>query len=133
MFMNLVKNPVIIAVVAGCIVYAYMAWNRKKENEIRLKKNKKIKEENKYDNIIIPGITAVIVWFISYGYFNHVKATSGIESGQNIGSSAALNVADKQYKIANDSASATRNSFTLVNKTGGISLPTVPDMFVDFQ
>ncbi len=134
MFMNLVKNPVIIAVVAGCIVYAYMAWNRKKENETRLKKNKKIKEENKYDNIIIPGITAVIVWFIAYGYFNHMKSINGgLESPQNIGSAAALNIADKQYKIANDSASATRNSFTLVNKTGGISLPTVPDMFVDFQ
>jgi predicted permease len=38
MFKRLIKNPVIIAVIAGLIVYAYMAWNRKKENEKRLKK-----------------------------------------------------------------------------------------------
>lgn len=125
--MNLVKNPVIIAVVAGLIVYTYMAWQRKKENEKRLKKNKKIKEENKYDNIIIPGIVAVIVWFISYGYFNHVKK-SGIQQNNN-----DLPNVTPQYKLANDSVSENRNSFTLVNKTGGITLPTTQEMLVDFK
>ena len=67
--MKIIKNPVIIAVVAGLIVYTYMSWNRKKENEKRLKKGKKIKSSNKYDNIIIPGVSAVIVWFIAYAYF----------------------------------------------------------------
>ncbi len=127
MFMKLVKNPVIIAIVAGCIAFAYMSWNRKKENEIRLKKNKKIKQENKYDNIIIPAIVAVIVWFIAYGYFNYYsKQQPNVQS-------PGLNKPIEQYKLATDSASATRNSFTLVNKTGGISLPTVPDVFVDFK
>ena len=127
MFMKLVKNPVIIALVAGCIAYAYMAWNRKKENEKRLKKNKKIKEENKYDNIIIPGVVAVIVWFIAYGYFNYYNKQH--PTVQSLG----LNKVGEPYKVASDSPSATRNSFTLVNKTGGISLPTVPDVFVDMK
>jgi hypothetical protein len=127
MFMKLVKNPVIIAIVAGCIAYAYMAWNRKKENEKRLKKNKKVKQENKYDNIIIPGIVAVIVWFIAFGYFNYYnKQHPSVQS-------PGLNNQVEQYKIANDSESATRNSFTLVNKTGGITLPNAPDVFVDFK
>jgi heme/copper-type cytochrome/quinol oxidase subunit 2 len=125
--MNLVKNPVIIAVVAGLIVYTYMAWQRKKENEKRLKKNKKIKEENKYDNIIIPGIVAVIVWFISYGYFNHTKSL-GVQNNNEL-----PNVVTPQYKLANDSMSGNRNSFTLVNKTGGITLPTTQEMLVDFK
>ena len=132
MFMKLVKNPVIIAIVAGCIAFAYMSWNRKKENEKRLKKNKKIKQENKYDNIIIPSIVAVIVWFIAYGYFNYYNKQHSNKQHSNIQSSV-LNKPAEQYKLASESASATRNSFTLVNKTGGISLPRVPDVFVDFK
>ncbi len=125
MFKRLIKNPVIIAVVAGLIVYAYMAWNRKKENEKRLKKGKKVKEENKYDNIIIPGVTAVIVWFIAYGYFNSRPGENQLQLNQE--------VATPQFKLAKESASNSdvRRSFTLVNKTGGISLPTAPDMFID--
>ncbi len=125
MFKRLIKNPVIIAVVAGLIVYAYMAWNRKKENEKRLKKGKKVKEENKYDNIIIPGVTAVIVWFIAYGYFNSRPGENQLQNNQEVGT--------PQFKLAKESASNSdiRRSFTLVNKTGGISLPTAPDMFMD--
>ena len=104
-----------------------MSWNRKKENEKRLKKNKKVKQENKYDNIVIPSIVALIVWFIAYGYFNYYNKQ------QPVVQSPGLNKPAEQYKLASDSASATRNSFTLVNKTGGISLPTVPDVFVDFK
>ena len=125
MFKRLIKNPVIIAVVAGLIVYAYMAWNRKQENEKRLKKGKKVKEENKYDNIIIPGVTAVIVWFIAYGYFNSRPGANQPQINQELGT--------PQFRLAKESASNSdvRRSFTLVNKTGGISLPTAPDMFMD--
>jgi hypothetical protein len=127
MFKRLIKNPVIIAVVAGVLVYAYMAWNKKQENEKRLKRGKKIKEENKYDNIIIPGVTAVIVWFIAYGYFNNNKSSGDIQIEGN------QEISPPQFRLAKESASNSdiRRSFTLVNKTGGISLPTVPDMFVD--
>jgi hypothetical protein len=123
MFKRLIKNPVILAVIAGVIVYTYMAWNKKQEDEKRLKKGKKIKSQNKYNNIIIPGVTAIIVWFIAYGYFNNKKTSSEVSLPQ---------VSNPQYKIANDTASASdvRRSFTLVNKTGGISLPTLPEMFI---
>ena len=124
MFERLIKNPVILAIVAGVIVYTYMAWNKKQEDEKRLKKGKKIKPENKYNNIIIPGVTAIIVWFIAYGYFNNKKSATDVSLAQ---------VSNPQYRLAKDTASASdvRRSFTLVNKTGGISLPTVPDMFVE--
>ena len=124
MFERLIKNPVILAVIAGVIVYTYMAWNKKQEDEKRLKKGKKVKPENKYNNIIIPGVTAIIVWFIAYGYFNNKKSLTEVNLAQ---------VSNPQYRLARDSGSASdvRRSFTLVNKTGGISLPTVPDMFVE--
>ena len=124
MFERLIKNPVILAVVAGVIVYTYMAWNKKQEDEKRLKKGKKIKPENKYNNIIIPGVTAIIVWFIAYGYFNNKKSLTEVSLAQ---------VSNPQYRLARDTGSASdvRRSFTLVNKTGGISLPSAPDMFVE--
>jgi heme/copper-type cytochrome/quinol oxidase subunit 2 len=127
MFERLVKNPVVLAVVAGVIVYAYMAWNKKQEDEKRLKKGKKIREENKYNNIIIPGVTAVIVWFIAYGYFNNVTIGKPVEE---VTPTKLIN--PLQYRVARESPSSSdkRRSFTLVNKTGGISLPTVPDMFL---
>ena len=77
MLVEILKNPVIIGLLAGAIVYNYMAWNRKKEIEKRLKKGKKIKEEQKYNDIIIPTIVAIIVWFISFAYFNYKEEKSG--------------------------------------------------------
>jgi hypothetical protein len=117
MFERLIKNPVILAVVAGVIVYTYMAWNKKQDDEKRLKKGKKIKPENKYNNIIIPGVTSILVWFIAYGYFNNKNTGTTVQPQVN-----------SQYRLAQDSASASdvRRSFTLVNRNGGISLPTIP-------
>lgn len=122
MFERLIKNPVILAIVAGVIVYTYMAWNKKQEDEKRLKRGKKIKLENKYNNIIMPGVTAIIVWFIAYGYFNNKKISTEVSFAQ---------ISNPQYRLAKntDSTSDVRRSFTLVNKTGGISMPNVPDMF----
>ena len=77
MLVEILKNPVIIGLLAGAIVYNYMAWNRKKEIEKRLKKGKKIKEEQKYNDIIIPSIVAIIVWFISFAYFNYKEEKAG--------------------------------------------------------
>ena len=40
MLKEIITNPVIIGLVAGSIVYAYLSWTRKKYNEKRLKKKK---------------------------------------------------------------------------------------------
>ena len=113
MFWEIIKNPVIIGIVAGIIVYTYMSWNRKKENEKRIKKGKKIKLENKYDDIIIPSIVAVLVWFIVYGYFNYKTDNTN-----------KANIPQQQYILVKDSPSdKVGKSFTLVTKNQGITLP----------
>jgi len=38
MLVEILKNPVIFGLLAGVIVYNYMAWNRKKEIEKKIKK-----------------------------------------------------------------------------------------------
>jgi heme/copper-type cytochrome/quinol oxidase subunit 2 len=117
MFWEIIKNPVIIGIVAGVIVYTYMSWNRKKENEKRIKKGKKIKLENKYDDIIVPSIVAILVWFITYGYFNY--KTEKINQQQ-------LNPTNQFILVKDSPSDNVGKSFTLVTRNQGITLPQTP-------
>lgn len=132
MLIEILKNPVIIGLLAGAIVYNYMAWNRKKEIEKRLKKSKKIKEEQKYNDIIIPSIVAIIVWFIAFAYFNYKEEKMG-QMGQmgQMGNpiQPKINVPPIQSLQPQNSPSDIAHSFTMVNKTTtGVTMP--PDVIV---
>jgi len=138
MLVEILKNPVIIGLLAGAIVYNYMAWNRKKEIEKRLKKGKKIKEEQKYNNIIIPTIVAIIVWFITFAYFNYKEEKSGNNGqiGQQIQPVQSIkpiqtniNIPPIQSLQPQNSPSDIAHSFTMVNKNAlGVTMP--PDVIV---
>ena len=132
MLIEILKNPVIIGLLAGAIVYNYMAWNRKKEIEKRLKKGKKIKEEQKYNDIIIPSIVAIIVWFIAFAYFNYKEEKIG-QIGQigQIGNpnQPKINLPPIQSLQPQNSPSDIAHSFTMINKTTtGVTMP--PDVIV---
>ena len=73
MFKDLIMNPVIIGLIAGIIAYNYMSWRKRKMIEKKLKRGKKVKPQQFYNDIIIPTLVAVIVWFIAYGYINYKK------------------------------------------------------------
>jgi hypothetical protein len=117
MLKEFITNPVILGLVAGSIVYAYLSWTRKKYNEKRLKKGKKIKDADKYDEIIIPILVAVLVWFIAIGYINY--KTNPNQQIQNQQLPPTMNPG---YKLVVDQPSELHNSFTLVRN--GISLPS---------
>lgn len=63
---GIIKNPIIIGLVAGVITYAYLSWQTETEN--KKKKHRKNKEEV---NLIIPLVVSVIMWFIAYAYFEY--------------------------------------------------------------
>lgn len=135
MLVEILKNPVIIGLLAGAIVYNYMAWNRKKEIEKRLKKGKKIKEEQKYNDIIIPSIVVIIVWFISFAYFNYKEEKTGqilqpLQPLQPmIPNQTRISVPPIQSLQPQNSPSDVAHSFTMVNKnTTGVTMP--PDVIV---
>lgn len=113
MLKEIITNPVIIGLVAGSIVYAYLSWTRKKYNEKRLKKGKKIRDDDKYDDIIIPIIVAILAWFIAYGYINYKKSPAKSRSIQDD--------LPPNYRLVVDQPSEVHKSFTLV--TNGIKLP----------
>ena len=122
---KIIKNPVLIAVVAGVLAYSYMAWKRKEQ----LKKSKKARNSKKlkYVDIILPGIVAVIVWFLAYGYLHYnIESVNGQELN-------LLNQAERvpTYRLVND-VSVTPTSFTLLNPVGGITCPSkLPDVFIE--
>jgi hypothetical protein len=63
MFINIFKNPIILALLAAAITYLYMWW----ENENKYKKNPKSSKES--ISLITPLIVGLIVLFITYNYF----------------------------------------------------------------
>jgi hypothetical protein len=135
MFKDLIMNPVIIGLIAGIIAYNYMSWRKRKMIEKKLKRGKKVKPQQFYNDIIIPSLVAVIVWFIAYGYLNYNKK----QSTQNDIGDENNNVNVPQYKLVKDSNSDNQiksadRSFTMIQTQNDIMLPTsnkVPGVFVD--
>jgi hypothetical protein len=133
MLVEILKNPVIFGLLAGIIVYNYMEWNRKKEIEKRLKKGKKIKDSMKKTDIIIPSIVAIIVWFISFAYFNYKEEKSNTTQIQTNIQSQPIKPLQSLPSIQTlqpiqQSPSDVAHSFTMINKSSGITVP--PDVMI---
>lgn len=134
MLVEILKNPVIFGLLAGAIVYNYMAWNRKKEIEKRLKKGKKIKDSMKYNDIVIPSIVAIIVWFISFAYFNYKEEQSTNPAQIRVQPNNPTQIHHPQItsippiQTLQNSPSDIAHSFTMVNKSSGVTVP--PDVMV---
>ena len=112
---NIIKNPILIAVVAGVIVYSYITW-----------KNKSKKKKNVTNALLAAGITTSIIWLLTYGYLNYKPSNTNI-----------LNPTKEipTYKLVKD-ISESPKSFTLINPNGGISVPFgtqthLPDIFMN--
>lgn len=73
--LDIIKNPVIIGMTVGILTYLYMTW----ENDKKYKKNPKLK---KPVNLLIPGVTAIIAWFIAYNYSNQSSPTESTNLSQ---------------------------------------------------
>lgn len=62
--MDIIKNPVIIGLLAGMLTYMYMKWRN--DSGAKKHKNKKSKDIN----LLIPLAVFIVFWFISYAYFS---------------------------------------------------------------
>ncbi len=133
--MDIIKNPVILGLLAGVVTYLYTSWNIKEKNKKNKKKNKKPIEVN----LMIPLVVGIIVWFLVYGYFEF-SATTGnkhnmITSINNTIKKPIPMSPDKGFRFAKDeiptSSSSDAKEFSLL-KGGAITVPTkLPDVFID--
>ncbi len=67
---DILRNPILIGVLAAALVYTYLYW----EEDKRHKKNPKIKREQ--TSFITPAVVGVIVWFLASSYFSSEESST---------------------------------------------------------
>lgn len=133
--MDILKNPIIIALCMGAITYVYLQKTTNEENKKRVKKGKKKLSVN----LMIPLAVACVSWFISYAYFDYANNKDS-PSDNHVNSLVKttrpplpLPVSHVQgYKFVGDltSQSSDAKSFSLLNN--GVTIPTkIPDVLME--
>lgn len=84
---DIIKNPVIIGLTVGIIVYLYLKWDASKRKE---DKNKR-----KDSNLLIPLFVGTASWFIAHNYFDKYNFDETINSPVNINTNRDFGVPEK--------------------------------------
>uniref|UniRef100_A0A6C0E8Z6 Uncharacterized protein n=1 Tax=viral metagenome TaxID=1070528 RepID=A0A6C0E8Z6_9ZZZZ len=121
--MDVIRNPVILGLIAGVLTYLYIAWKDKKDRKKKKNKNKK----SKFTGLAIPGVVALIVWFVACGYFDY-KKSNGHSDIRN-----ALEAPQGSYKLVRETGNLSGSAsppYTLINS--GVKIPTnLPDVLIE--
>lgn len=139
--MDIIKNPIVSAILAGAITYAYLTWNLEEKND---KNKKKGKKEKKEINLLIPLVVAIIAWFLAYAYFEYnvdqpqnPQIGGGLTFGDQIVSNRRPIPLPKAhpagYKFVGDviSDSSSTRSFSLLPTGGMVPIPKeLPDVLL---
>lgn len=129
---DIIKNPILIGLIAGLLSYMYLKWKTDKYNKKKLKK-KKI-------NLLIPFALFAVFWFISHAYFSFDEneklsniVIDEIVEASNIQNKPPItrnNAAQQIIKILSDTSDA--HSFNLVSN--GVQIPSnLPDILFEMN
>lgn len=129
--MDIVKNPIVIGLVACILTYVYLSWRAK-----QAVKNNKSKKSNKPKdvNLLIPLVVGLIAWFVVYGYIEYNKKPV-LDNNPVRQITQPLPIApNANYRFTKDvipETSSEIKSFSLL--TGGVNIPTkpLPDVLID--
>ncbi len=134
--MDIFKNPIVIGLTMGTIVYGYLAYTVNEKNEENEKKKKNKRKDKESVNLIIPLVVAIIAWFIAYAYFEYNNESIDIKpvlSDRQPGLPLPLNVSPK-FGFVKDVISETSEpqQFSLINS--GLTVPdNLPDILLDIR
>ena len=128
--MDIIKNPVVVGVIAGLGTYIYLKYNSDKKNLRIIKKNKTNSKKIKLDevNLMIPLLVSIIVWFITYAYLESSNESSN-KSYLHHEPQTFFQVPNMGYKFTRDilSESSDPKSFSLLvggnNNGHGLTVP----------
>jgi hypothetical protein len=99
--MDILKNPIIIGLLAGALTYAYLTWVQNDKNEKYKKKNKPHKIEEV--NLFIPLIVSIIGWFIAYAYLENddtvVNIVNTVPTSSNVVNVPDINNGNNTFPI----------------------------------
>jgi heme/copper-type cytochrome/quinol oxidase subunit 2 len=151
--MDILKNPIIIGLIAGALAYVYLTWTQNEQNEKYKKKHKKEKK-NEDVNLLIPLVIAIIVWFIAYAYLENgtVYSTDEFNNENNVVNQVGdayirphlaqkitlplpLQVPQtKGYRFVKDVLSDTTEPKEFVMLNRGVNVPNhLPDVMIDMM
>jgi len=132
MILEILKNPIVLGLFAGTIVYLYLLWSNEKKNKT------KNKIKNKKDiNPMIPLIVSVVVCIISYASFYSscdLKKTSAIDltetlNVKNIGNKIKFAFSDGDDNLKHSSESVTE--FHLMKSGLHVPNKAIPEVFME--
>jgi hypothetical protein len=129
--MDIVRNPVFIAVICGGLSYLYLRWKTNKLNKKR--KNKKMKEVN----LAIPLIVMIITWFLVYGYnqYNNNNINNNNSSSSSRSNPVLPLPVNTNFKFKSGSSSSSEPKSFNVLEGGAINIPSntnkLPNVMLD--
>lgn len=105
MKLTLLKNPIVLGILAGVLTYLYFYWDAKKKKERALEMNQEIKEQPV--SLITPALVAVIVWFTAASYFDQDDQDDTNKSESSNNSSKSETKSEAKNKSGGSSSSTT--------------------------
>lgn len=139
--MDIISNPMFIAIMMGTLTYAYMWWT----NENRYRKKPALK---KPVNIYIPAIVTFVTWAIVYGYYLSMDTLPEMvrEPATGMDMEMKPQLASRSFKLIEDKGmslkdanrmtegltSESAKSYQLVGR--GLNIPNnmkLPDVFIE--
>ena len=133
MFLEILKNPIVLGLFAGTVAYLYLLWDNERKNKTKNKGNKGKKDIN----LMIPLIVSVVICVMSYAYFysssDTRKASIDLTETLNIKNTGdkvkfAFSDGDDNLKQSNDDSVA---EFHLISKGLNIPNKAVPEVFME--
>ena len=135
MYLNILKNPIVLGLIASALTYLYL-WYYNKDKKKDSKSSKNI-------SLIYPLIAFVLVAGVSYIYFNYSSSDTSASASasvspqiiEQIGTAKPdIEIANpvNNYKFTKDITSESAASFHLLSR--GVNVPNnlnVPDVFID--
>lgn len=126
MYLDIIKNPIVLGVLAGAITYLYLMWSMSDK-----KKDDKSKKEV---SLFYPIIVTIVVAVIAYTYFNYSPQPVTTSMPEQISLKKKLDLSQPagNYRFVKDITSESPTSFHLISR--GVNIPNninVPDVFIE--
>jgi heme/copper-type cytochrome/quinol oxidase subunit 2 len=138
--MSIIKNPIVLAIVVGVLVFVLMSYFYKANDSNKKKKsNKKKNKGTKETTIIVAVIASLSTWYIAYCYFDdntHNSDEIYVDSivANNSDISHAINQKDGNKNPHISSDDPTR-SYNLIGS--GLNIPRselkIPNVLIDYN
>lgn len=140
--MDMLKNPIVLALIAGILTYTVMWWmaqdkqNKKKRKGKKGKKDRKESGKMNETNILIAVAVTLATWFVASSYLDDGSSLESQSNGTNSSGLELNNVnqagSDAPHNNINSVSSedATR-SYNYLNSGLGIPQRKLPSVLID--